>query len=312
MAQPNTDNNSPPPPLSDPPAWFAHADSSHSGYLTTDQILAALLSDPDYSDVVHSSIDDVRELVQAVVPAFDRDGNGLIDKDEFCCEGGMAESLLLAMEQQQAAGSGGGEEASNEVGDGGGGGGGDGGGAATSRGIFVPTATAVPATSYTGAPYVPTATATVAASAPPMPSAPPAPPAPAAAAAPSSGLWECASCSFVNRDCAVCKACGTPRGGSAPAPAPPPPRPTPAPQPRPAAAPTPTMRTSATTTQTFRVLIPPGTRPGQQMRVPTGGPNNDSVLVAVPDQRRWRHDPSVSQQPFFDIKVQKPQQQQQP
>lgn len=71
------------------------------------------------------------------------------------------------------------------------------------------------------------------------------------------------------------------------------------------------MRTSATTTQTFRVLIPPGTRPGQQMRVPTGGPNNDSVLVAVPDQRRWRHDPSVSQQPFFDIKVQKQQQPQQ-
>ena len=41
------------------------------------------------------------------------------------------------------------------------------------------------------------------------------------------------------------------------------------------------------------------------MRVPTGGPNNDSVLVAVPDQRRWQHNPSVSQQPYFDIKVQR-------
>jgi len=334
----------PPPPLSDRQSWFTYFDADKTGHLTSEEIITGLLHTPDYgASGDDGGIEGVRDLVHAVLPVFDRDGSGTIDRNEFCDGGGMAESLLLAAEQQQ-------KQMQQES---------NGGGSNENENVHaagIPTATAVPASgggiggamdaAATGS--VPIATATACdyapqASAPPMPSAPPAPPAVAAAAtaaasvASPSGLWECTACSFVNRDCSACKACGraAPTGSTSssnasasmqsnpdpiPAAIPPyrpqqQPRPMPQPstyyqpqsQPQPPTAIEPTTTAASTTApaKTFRVLIPPGTRPGQQIRVPTG--NDQSILVAVPDQRRWCRDSKISNsQPYFDIRVQIP------
>lgn len=48
------------------------------------------------NDAAPPSVDTMRESIEAIWPAFDINGDGQIDREEFCSPGGMAESLLAA------------------------------------------------------------------------------------------------------------------------------------------------------------------------------------------------------------------------
>lgn len=282
------------PSLSEPTRWFEHFDRNGSGHLDQEELVSALLT------TFGGDQNSIRQTVAAVFPAFDRDGSGTIDRQEFCGAGGMGESLLAAMQQQQ-------QGSSVQV--------------QQQARAYVPSA------------YVPQAPSVYV-----QPSAPPESPQGASTA--SSDFWTCSQCTFVNKkEEPTCKACHLPRPNSQAPPASQAHRPapyvssvappqqttttpspyvyqpsaatqvhhTPAPvpyQPQPTQQPQVTLQQS-NSMQTFRVLIPNGMAPGQQIKVATGSTNPPPTVVAIPARSRWGRMPDG--QSYFDVQLRKEQ-----
>lgn len=293
-----------PPPLTNLPAFFDYHDYDRSNYLTKAELVHALRTTPGFSNDER----EVRSMVDAIWGTFDRNGDGRIDKREFCTPGGLGEALLSAQAQQrqpvmasQPAAAGGvfvpgGGSSQPYVPAGGGGG---------AHQPYVPggqpyapppahAPTYVPDAGGIGGsqPYVPQATPVVAPSAPPAQSP--------SSDSHSSDYWNCPRCTFVNASSdARCKACGgpAPPGAHHPAPAQAPSyNQTPVPVP----VPTPTSNS----TETIRVHVPPGMAPHQKVKVrpPSGG---SEVVVTIPDRSQWRYAGGGA---YFDITVPRQQQ----
>lgn len=81
------------PPFSQPYSWFDFYDQDGSDSLDQNEVVSGILATAGAGS---DSEDSVRETVRAIWPAFDLDGNGKIDREEFCGPGGMAESLMAA------------------------------------------------------------------------------------------------------------------------------------------------------------------------------------------------------------------------
>ena len=81
----------PPPPLSDLHRWFDYFDHDRSGGLDQEEVISGLIqTHPNLKSQI------VREQVYAVWSSFDSDGNGTVDRREFCQQGGLGEALLSA------------------------------------------------------------------------------------------------------------------------------------------------------------------------------------------------------------------------
>lgn len=176
-----------------------------------------------------------------------------------------------------------------------------------------------------------------------QPSAPPGSPnvTPASSSTSSNnGLWECDTCTFINKQHeSICKACHTARpSNQAPSyqasqqpyvpsssqqqqysPQPPatqsyvyhPPAQAPVPLPKPYVPQSSTQSSTMSQTsnnvdsnmQTFRVLIPSGMQPGQQIRVETGSTNPPPTIVTIPTQNSWGRTPDGKS--YFDVQLRK-------
>ena len=88
------------PPLTDSYSWFDYYDRDRSGTLDQEEVIFGLLNalhqKQQQGSTTAPSVDVIRESVNAIWPAFDINGDGHIDREEFCSPGGMAESLLAA------------------------------------------------------------------------------------------------------------------------------------------------------------------------------------------------------------------------
>eukprot|EP00978_Attheya_sp_CCMP212_P000794 scaffold1654_cov45-Attheya_sp.AAC.2 len=88
-----------PPSLEEPQAWFDHYDKDHSHSLDQEEVVTGLWHTLQSNGASGETKESVRAMVQAVWGVFDTDGNGVIDKREFCISpGGMSESLLLSLQ----------------------------------------------------------------------------------------------------------------------------------------------------------------------------------------------------------------------
>lgn len=317
-----------PPDLSDPSRWFDYYDRDGSGSLDKEEVVSGLLH------TLHScggsqSTESVRDTVYAVWSAFDLDGSGTIDRQEFCAPSGMAEGLLAATAQDQQAYVPGSATAPsapppssglwecakctfiNKAQE----------GTCKACGGQAPLQARVAPSqptkshdrgfpSYPGTKSRPSQQVYVPHAQPYVPGSAPAPSAPPS----SSDYWECAKCTFINkaRD-GACKACGgkQPAGAEVV-----PSRPTHHAPPQQMHCPAQqTLHQPPTTQQqqqqkqqmttkckTVRVQIPPGMGPGQMLRVLTDSSGTESVDVTIPDKQQWKTQ-TPHGQPFFDIQV---------
>jgi hypothetical protein len=86
----------PPPPLSDFKRWFDHFDRDGNGTLDREELLNALVQTFQSNDP-----ESVREILNSILPVFDCNGDGLIDRSEFSSTEGLGESLLSALQNIQ-------------------------------------------------------------------------------------------------------------------------------------------------------------------------------------------------------------------
>jgi len=89
-------SSGPPPPLYHLSNWFDYYDVDHSGKLDCEELVNALLSTYQRND-----IESMRETVYSILPVFDPNGDGLIDREEFIASEGLGESLLSALQNIQ-------------------------------------------------------------------------------------------------------------------------------------------------------------------------------------------------------------------
>jgi len=75
---------------------FQHFDTDHSGFISKDELLAALAGHPD-----------ALQSVEAILAEVDTDGNGVIDYDEFCVMMRSNDTLASAAGAGPAGGGGG-------------------------------------------------------------------------------------------------------------------------------------------------------------------------------------------------------------
>lgn len=85
----------PPPPLSNPSAWFDYYDKDRSGSLNKSEVTQGLIFTLGAKSP--SEQHNLQGTVNSIWNIFDTDGNGTLDKREFCAPGGFGESLQAAM-----------------------------------------------------------------------------------------------------------------------------------------------------------------------------------------------------------------------
>lgn len=236
---------SPPPPssLSNPSAWFDYYDQDRSGSLTKSEVMAGLIQ--TFPANTNTSL---QETVNSIWNVFDTDGNGTLDKSEFCTPGGFGESLQAAM-------------------------------TAKHRPVQVPVATANTWTcskctfvnsnsdsfckmcqtirmgggtnttnATTPGVYVPNSSST------------------AAATTSTNDSWSCSHCTYVNSNSTNhCKMCQRPRNTSSSSSA--------------------AEAAAAAESTKIRVGIPQGANPGQQLKIQT--PTGKSETVMIPPRDKW-------------------------
>merc|ERR550514_2335173 len=76
--------------------WFEHFDYDGNGTLEQDEIVRALIKTFKLSD--DRTAEQIGSVVAAVWPIFDTDGSGEIDKREFACSDGLADSIIASMD----------------------------------------------------------------------------------------------------------------------------------------------------------------------------------------------------------------------
>ena len=79
------------PPLTDSYSWFDYYDRDRSGTLDQEEVIFGLLNalhqKQQQDSTTAPSVDVIRESVKAIWPAFDINGDGHIDREEFCSPG---------------------------------------------------------------------------------------------------------------------------------------------------------------------------------------------------------------------------------